>query len=388
MENRAFIIARYLINLIIIFSVAITQVQAIDIPLIVLTLIFVINTQFRYFQIRDKFVPNFISILVDFLIGYFTYTNYGGLILPYFLLGIIDSFFLLKRPSKYILVILGIFIMVYGGKNLPLEVVLSHVVSTLILSLISSIIVKEQKSKLKVEDLYNELRKSENQLIKANEELKAYADSIKELSILKERNRISREIHDSVGHSLSTIIIQLGAIEKIAREDGHLASQMASNLRDFTKNGLEEIRKALKELKPKEFKEYETILSIESLVKDFGKLTGIDVRLTFTKSKWNLDERSSLVLYRAIQEFLSNSAKHGKASKINIFIHYKDDELIVTMQDNGIGTDAIKPGMGLTRLSERIKEIGGNLTYESKSGSGFFMRIVLKISRYELDLLS
>ena len=152
---------------------------------------------------------------------------------------------------------------------------------------------------------------------------------------------------------------------------------MAANLRDFTRKGLEEIRKALKELKPKEFKEYETILSLENLIKDFSKLTGIDVKLTFTKSKWNLDEKSSLVLYRAVQEFLSNSAKHGKATKINIYIHY-DDELIVTLKDNGIGTDEIKPGMGLTSLAERIKEIGGSLSYESKRNNGFFMRIVLK----------
>lgn len=126
---------------------------------------------------------------------------------------------------------------------------------------------------------------------------------------------------------------------------------------------MEEIRKALKELKPREFKEYETILSIENLIKDFSKLTGIDVKFAFTKSKWNLDEKSSLVLYRAIQEFLSNSAKHGKATKVNIFIHFNNDEFIVTMQDNGKGTDEIKPGMGLTSIAERVKEIDGSLTY-------------------------
>lgn len=377
MDNWAYLIARYFINLTIIIGVAITQIDSVDIPLIILTLIFVINTQFRYFYIRDRFVPNFISILVDFLLGYFTYTNYGGIILPYFLIGIIDSFFLLKGASKYILVSLGTGIFLYAGLDLAFEVLFSYIVAIIFLAFISSIIVREQKSKLKVEDLYNELRKSEDELIKANEELKAYADSIKELYVLKERNRISREIHDSVGHSLSTIIIQLGAIEKIAKENGQAASQMAANLRDFTRKGLEEIRKALKELKPKEFKEYETILSLENLIKDFSKLTGIDVKLTFTKSKWNLDEKSSLVLYRAVQEFLSNSAKHGKATKINIYIHY-DDELIVTLKDNGIGTDEIKPGMGLTSLAERIKEIGGSLSYESKRNNGFFMRIVLK----------
>ncbi len=388
MESKSYLITRYFINLIIILGAAISQINSVDIPLIVLTLIFVINNQIRYFQIRDKFVPNFISILLDFLLGYYTYTNYGGLVLPYFLIGIIDSLFILKGVTKYLISILGIGIFIYTARQLNIDVLLSYLVAIVTLSLISSIIVKEQKSKLLIEDLYNELRKSETELIKANEELVAYADSIKELSVLKERNRISREIHDSVGHSLSTIMIQLGAIEKIAKENGEAASQMASNLRDFTKKGLEEIRKALKELKPKEFQEYETILAIENLTKEFSKLTGIGVKLTFTKTKWNLDEKTSLVLYRAIQEFLSNSAKHGKASKVNIFIHYNDDELIVTLQDNGIGTDQVKPGMGLTSLAERIKEIDGSLAYESKKGNGFFMRIVLRINKNNLSLLS
>src|SRR5690606_21922227 len=128
--------------------------------------------------------------------------------------------FILKGVTKYLISILGIGIFIYTARQLNIDVLLSYLVAIVTLSLISSIIVKEQKSKLLIEDLYNELRKSETELIKANEELVAYADSIKELSVLKERNRISREIHDSVGHSLSTIIIQLGAIEKIAKENG------------------------------------------------------------------------------------------------------------------------------------------------------------------------
>ena len=269
-------------------------------------------------------------------------------------------------------------IFLYAGNELPLYELLSYITAIITLGLISSIIKKEQNRTLKAEELYHRLRKSEDELIKTNHELEAYADSIKELSILKERNRISREIHDSVGHSLSTIIIQLGAIEKIANDNGEAASLMASNLRDFTKNGLEEIRKALRELKPKEFKEYETLLAIEGLIKDFSKLTGIDVKLGFSKNKWQLDEETSLVLYRVVQEFLSNSARHGKATKISIFMHFSISDLIVTMQDNGIGTNEITPGLGLTSISERVGELGGNLSYESKEGKGFLLRVVLK----------
>lgn len=378
MENKTFLISRYLTTFIIILGITFTEIDKLNFFAIILILLFIINTQLRYFLFRDISVPVFISIIFDFIFGYILYKNYNGLLLPYFIIGIIDSFFLIENFSKYILGSLGLLIFLYAGNELPLYELLSYITAIITLGLISSIIKKEQNRTLKAEELYHRLRKSEDELIKTNQELEAYADSIKELSILKERNRISREIHDSVGHSLSTIIIQLGAIEKIANENGEAASLMASNLRDFTKNGLEEIRKALRELKPKEFKEYETLLAIEGLIKDFSKLTGIDVKLGFSKNKWQLDEETSLVLYRVVQEFLSNSARHGKATKISIFMHFSISDLIVTMQDNGIGTNEITPGLGLTSISERVGELGGNLSYESKEGKGFLLRVVLK----------
>lgn len=384
MENKTFLITRYLTTFIIILGITFTEMDNLNSFAIILILLFIINTQLRYFLFRDKFVPVFISIIVDFIFGSILYINYDGLLLPYFIIGIIDSFFLLENIGKYILSSLGLLIFLYTGKELPINELLSYIIVIITLGLISCIIKKEQNRTLKAEDLYHRLRKSEDNLIKTNRELEAYADSIKELSILKERNRISREIHDSVGHSLSTIIIQLGAIEKIAKDDGETASLMASNLRDFTKNGLEEIRKALRELKPKEFKEYEALLAIERLIKDFSKLTGIDVKLGFSKNKWQLDEESSLVLYRVVQEFLSNSARHGKATRISIFMHFNDKDLIVTMQDNGVGSNKIAPGLGLTSISERINELGGNLSYESREGKGFLLRVVLKsIDNYQ-----
>jgi len=104
-------------------------------------------------------------------------------------------------------------------------------------------------------------------------------------------------------------------------------------------------------------------------------LTNIDVKLGFSKSKRQIDEKTSLVIYRAVQEYLSNSLRHGKATKINIFIHFDDDTLILTMQDNGIGTDDVKLGMGLSSLKERVNEIGGNVKFESSKGKGFALRI-------------
>ena len=377
MENKNLLIIRYINLSIIILGITLIEVRNFTIFPIILTLTFIINNQLRYFLFSKVSSFVFLSILLDFALGYILYTKCQGSLLPYFIIGITDSFFLIKDFSRYIISLLGIMIFLYSSKDLPIEQLLAFLSSMISLLFISNIIAKEHNNKLKLEDLYHRLRLSEENLIKTNQELEIYANSIGELSILKERNRISREIHDSVGHSLSTIIIQLGAIEKIGKDNGEAASLMASNLKIFAKDGLEEIRKALRELKPKEFKEYESLLIIENLIKDFKKLTGIDVKFGFSKNKWQISEGTSLVLYRSIQEFLSNSAKHGKATKINIFLHFGND-LILTLQDNGIGTNTIKKGIGLTSISERVKELGGNISYESREGKGFFLRIVLK----------
>lgn len=377
MKNKNLLIIRYINLCIIILGVTLTEVQSFSTFSIIITLIFIINNQLRYFLFSNISSIVFLSIFLDFIFGYILYTKCQGLLLPYFIIGITDSLFLIKNFSRYIISFLGIIILLYAGKDLSIEQLLSFLASMVSLIFISDIIGKEHNNKLKLEDLYHRLKLSEENLIKTNRELEIYADSIRDLSILKERNRISREIHDSVGHSLSTIIIQLGAIEKIGKSNGEAASLMASNLKNFAKNGLEEIRKALRELKPKEFQEYESLLIIENLIKDFNKLTGIDVKFGFSKNKWQINEETSLVLYRAIQEFLSNSAKHGKATKINIFLHFGDD-LILTLQDNGVGTNIINRGIGLTSISERVNELGGSISYESRENNGFLLRIVLK----------
>lgn len=381
MGNKKLLILRYLTISFIIFESSISDLSVLNFFAIILILFFIINTQIRYFFIRGRNVPIFISIIFDWIIGSIFYIYYGGLILPYFIIGIVDSFFLLEGPIVYISSIIGLLTLLYSGRDLSTIDLLSNTFIIISLGLISLIAKESEDKKTKAENSYHKLRKSADELIHSNEELEVYANSIKELSILKERNRISREIHDSVGHSLSTIIIQLGAIEKIAKRDGETAATMANNLHKFAKDGLEEIRRALQELKPDRYKEYETLIAIETLTRDFSKLTNIDVKLGFSKVKHPLQEEMSLVLYRIVQEFLSNSGKHSDANKINIFMHFSDEDLIVTMKDNGKGTNKINMGMGLTSICERTNELGGKIRFESSTGKGFLLRVVFPINK-------
>lgn len=382
MENKIYLYLRYLILGSMLLGISISTSNTFETLLIILILIFIINSQLRYFAFRGNDYILFISLLFEWTIGYILYSNYGGILIVYFIIGISDVFFLINKDIiRYISIILGFGISFYAGKFLSLVDFFSYGVSILSISIVSSIIQFQYGKNKKIEELYDKLRKSEHRLLETNKELKDYSKSLKELTLLKERNRISREIHDSVGHSLSTIIIQLGAIEKIAPQNGEKARSMISNLIDFSKNGLGEIRNVLKELKPKDLSEYELIFGIENLINDFIELTNIDVKITYSKNKYGIKEDVSLVLYRAVQEFLSNSIKHGNATKISIFLNFEENELIVTMKDNGTGTDKFRMGMGLTSLRERVKEVNGSVHFESQIEKGFSTRISFKGGR-------
>ena len=378
MKNKKLLILRYFILVMLILSIIFSMNKEIDAYGTILILLIIINNQIRIFVFQDRENIIFLSLILECILSFISYENYGGWIIFYFINGIIDGSLLLEGKWTIISNIFYLFNLGLMGRNLDMGVSIYNISMLGIISILSIYIRDEYYRTIRAEELYHRLRISEESLIKSNKDLEIYADSIKELAVLRERNRISREIHDSIGHSLSTIIIQLGAIEKIAERDGLLASQMARNLNDFTKEGLEEIRIALRQLKPREFIKYENIQLIEKLTKEFTKFTGIEVNLRFTEEKWKLNERQSLAIYRIIQEFLSNSLRHGRASKVDVYINYNEDELILTLKDNGQGVEKLEKGLGLTNIWERVEELGGQIEYNSSIGQGFLLRVVLK----------
>lgn len=373
-NKKILIFIRYLSIIFIIATISINN--KIDIYGVGFILVYIINNQLRFFTYNKKsFIV--ISILIEWIVAYVTSSNYGGMMFFYFLPSILDSAFLIDGRLSYTVSLLGVVTMLVCGKSLFTNETLLSTFSLMTLLALSNYIKEEVKGKRRAQDLYDKLRLSENELKKAKEDLEIYANSIEELTLLRERNRISREIHDSVGHSLSTAIIQLGAIEKMAKQNGEVASSLAKNLGEFMKNSLQEVREAVRALKPREFEKYEGILAIEELAKNFQKLTGVVVKLRYSKENGSLNSDNSFVIYRVAQEFMSNSLRHGKATEINIFMSFNEDNLIITLRDNGIGAEEIERGIGLQSIWERVSELGGQISYNTSKGQGFLLKVIL-----------
>jgi len=226
------------------------------------------------------------------------------------------------------------------------------------------------------EERYQQLL-AQDELKDKTDLLKSQMSSMEEVYKLNERNRISRDLHDSIGHTLSTIVIQLAAIEKLTEDSNPKAATMLGQLHQFTKKGLTNVREVIHEIKPSHYNRIAFVKQLNHLIKEFEANSQIQVYFNTNEMQWALNEDQESLIYRGVQEFLSNSSKHSQATEIRIQYHFTNSSVILTMQDNGEGTDDIEPQMGLIGMQERANLLGGKMTIQSESGSGFKVRIVL-----------
>lgn len=227
-------------------------------------------------------------------------------------------------------------------------------------------------------ELYDKLRVSDDKLKKLNSEIEQYSQSALEIAVLKERNRISREVHDGVGHVLSTTMIQLSAMERIGKMSDNPLGEMAGELRNFVGDSFNEVKTAIRELKPDEYSDFEGVIRISELCSNVEKFSGIKINLTVIGDTWTFEGKQVINIYGVCKEILSNAVKHSKASKIQIVFKFYEDELLMTFKDDGVGVAKIQEsGVGLKSIRERIKEINGSVFMKSKINDGMFTKIIV-----------
>lgn len=375
-KSKELLLIRYISIFILIFQLFIEKENK-SVGSVIFILLFIINNNLRVFHIKSDKV-NIISIITELLIIPFAKFKFGGSIIFYFIGVAIDIFNLKNNRFKYTLMAVVLLISIFNSfvdnieeKFISFTVI---VIFFILLNYISNLYVTKKDA----QNLYDKLRVSEDKLIEANKELEMYANSIEEITLLKERNRISREIHDSVGHALSTAMIQLSAMEAIASKEGSLLNSMASNLREFINESFQDVKRAVRELKPDGYENYQGVLRLEEVCKTFEKMSGIEVKTTICKGEWNLSTKQVSHLYRIIQEVLSNSLKHGKATLIKVIMNFTDNEFIISFNDNGEGADIIsESGVGLKSIRERTEELNGIVEIRSEKGKGFFIKVII-----------
>ncbi|MEU1377729.1 sensor histidine kinase [Streptomyces triculaminicus] len=186
---------------------------------------------------------------------------------------------------------------------------------------------------------------------------------VAELSAARERNRLAREIHDSLGHHLTAIGIQLEKAEAFASLDPESSAQAVSHARWSANRALEEVRASVRTLGPES--ESEPAGLSRALADLVHHLDGGSRRITLRTS--GVERRPLLVLYRAAQEGLTNACRHSAATDIRVDIAYDERGARLEVADNGVGFDPADEGFGLSGLRERVRLAEGTLAVDSSS---------------------
>ena len=235
----------------------------------------------------------------------------------------------------------------------------------------------EIRQREKLSTTMYELKIKTKQLEGTYDKLKEASEELEEITILKERNRIAREIHDTVGHTLMTVLLEMEASERLIKLDPDMAVEKIRLAKGQVRKGLSDIRESISTLKAgKEIIDF--IPSIKLLIDETTQHGNIFIKSELANLP-KLNAQQEKVLFRALQEGLTNGIKHGKSTAFVFKLTYEKGFVKFLLQDNGEGTDKIVQGFGLAAMEQRVKEAGGISNISSKYGEGCCIKISIPV---------
>lgn len=219
-------------------------------------------------------------------------------------------------------------------------------------------------------------------------ELQAAQSQLQQLTIAEERNRLARELHDSLGHRLTVAVVQLEGAQRLIEKDPERAGRMIGAMREQMKEALADLRHSVTTLRtplPDDAPFGESLdAALTRLTRSFQENTGLPVHLSLPPHLPPLTESQRLALYRAAQESLTNTHKHASAKNIWLNLSAADDHVTLTAADDGHGLPAnLNGGFGLRGLRERAALVGGSLELGARPGGGAQMSLTLPLATRE-----
>lgn len=248
-------------------------------------------------------------------------------------------------------------------KNSPLFKILISALYFIFFYLVFVMIFNQIRQKCKIERLYKEL-------IDANKMLVEYSNKAGEFAVIEERNRMAQDIHDTIGHSLTALIMHLDYLEQGFDKDFANTKELVSKCQSFARDTLANVRKAVYALKDnKNRMNFSTL--IKEMIDSITCMGSIETSFTYDEAIEAIPPELKHVLYRTIQEALTNSIRHANASRIEVSLNIAGRKLNLTISDNGIGTGEIIKNNGLNGIEKRIHSLGGSVDFQSSVNNGF-----------------
>jgi signal transduction histidine kinase len=237
--------------------------------------------------------------------------------------------------------------------------------------LLPALVVMSEKSRRQLEHLANELSD-------ANQQLREYAVQTEELVATRERNRIAREIHDSLGHYLTGVYMQLEAARALSHNPPSRLNETLEKAQALTQLGLQDIRRSVATLRAMPLQNQTLEEALRQLA-DQNRCNQLAIEIRTEGTPRVLPTQTTLTLYRTGQEGLTNIRKHAQASHASVVLDYRRARtVLLKISDNGAGAAGVPPdssGFGLLGLRERAILLGGTLRLHTSPGTGFTLEV-------------
>jgi signal transduction histidine kinase len=201
----------------------------------------------------------------------------------------------------------------------------------------------------------------------ANTELNNYVAITEKIAEDRERKRISREIHDTLGHALTGISAGIDAVTVLVDVDPSRAKVQLRNVSNVVREGISDVRRSLEKLRPGALEGRTLKDALEKMIADYQELSRLDIRFDYQWGEVDLDRTKEDIIFRVIQESITNSLRHGHARHVAIQMT-SDSVYRLCIQDDGVGFETLQYGYGLTQLQERLAIIGGKAEFVNDHG--------------------
>ncbi len=202
----------------------------------------------------------------------------------------------------------------------------------------------------------------------AQREVLQLQGDLREMAVVDERNRLAREIHDGLGASLSSLILQAEYAAQITKDPA--VKKEVGELKQSAEEAIDELRRSLQMMR----EDFDLATAVEDYITTFGSRAQLPVHFTKTGTMaGRLAPETSLTVFRVLQELLSNAARHAQAKRVEVKLHFGPQAVHLGVSDDGRGFDPSisTPGhYGLINLHERALKIGGEVTLEASLGQG------------------
>ena len=338
-------------------------------------------------NIRNKtinYLYSLLEVVISVILIFLIYLSYNGIILFVFC----DCMYHLKKGLKYqvLLVTLGLiyllanyeivtyfyplvnieeYFLVYDASIRNCLIIIKRLLEgfNIILFIIFMIIYILKQIQ---ENEY--ISKKLSMVAMINKKMQKYVIVTEKFGEKNERKRLARELHDTIGHALAGMAVGVDACITMIDKNPQLAKAQLKIISKAIRKGMKDVRNSLNKMRPDFLQQYRLKEAIEKMKEEISDVTDLKINLNYQIDETGFDTKIEDILFRVIQESITNSIRHGLATVVDIDIYKENNLLCLKIKDNGKSCKAINYGFGLKQMVERVSQIRGDINFYSENG--------------------